>query len=45
MSRIKGTTDLHDLKDCDLVVETVSLPVLAELLMQEKDYLKNLKRC
>ncbi len=24
MSRIKGTTDLNDLKDCDLVVETVS---------------------
>ncbi len=44
MSRIKGTTDLNDLKDCDLVVETVSSTSIGRTIDARKRLFEELEK-
>jgi 3-hydroxybutyryl-CoA dehydrogenase len=44
MSRIKGTTSFDDLKDCDLVIETVSATSIGRSLEARKKVFEELER-
>jgi 3-hydroxybutyryl-CoA dehydrogenase len=44
MSRIKGTTSFHDLKDCDLVIETVSATSIGRNLEARKKVFEELEK-
>jgi 3-hydroxybutyryl-CoA dehydrogenase len=44
MSRIKGTTSFNDLKDCDLVIETVSATSIGRSLEARKKVFEDLEK-